>query len=129
MIHRERRSNFPHLLIRLLRTYHVVYAKHNRQQIPHTLPFYPHGRPEASVQRSRNPGSAKVGARVQTREGLGTLEANELAKITCDVEVEERYEDGLPDSEFLGEEGGYSAEDWWAMTVASVFLLVYSDVG
>jgi hypothetical protein len=34
----------------------------------------------------------------------------------------------LPDSEFLGEEGGYAAEDWWAMAVASVFLLVYNDV-
>jgi hypothetical protein len=30
----------------------------------------------------------------------------------------------LPDGEFLGEEGGYAAEDWWAMAVASTGLLV-----
>jgi hypothetical protein len=34
----------------------------------------------------------------------------------------------LPDGEFLGEEGGYAAEDWWTMAVASTVMLVYVGV-
>ena len=120
----KRRSNLADFLVGLLGTYQVVYAEDDRQQIPDALALNPHSRPEACVQRSRDPCSAEVGARVEAREGLWALEAYELAEVAGNVEVEESYEDGLPDGEFLGEEGGYAAEDWWAMAVASTGLLV-----
>lgn len=124
MIDGKRRSNLADFLVGLLGTYQVVYAEDDRQQIPDALALNPHSRPEACVQRSRDPCSAEVGARVEAREGLWALEAYELAEVAGNVEVEESYEDGLPDGEFLGEEGGYAAEDWWAMAVASTGLLV-----
>lgn len=120
MVYGHRTSHLPHLLICLLRAYHIVYAAHQGHEISQSLPLYPHSGPEARVERRRNPCCAEVGARVEVRKGLRALEAYELAEVAGEVEVEERDEEGLPCGELVREDGGDAANEGWAVAVASV---------
>jgi hypothetical protein len=62
-------------------------------------------------------------------EWLGAFEADELAEVAGDVEVEQRDEDGLPDGELGGEERGDAAEERRAVAVASVGVLAFAAEG
>lgn len=104
MINRQRRPDLPNLLVRLLRAQEIIYAEHHGQEVAQAFALDLHGGPEARVEGGGDPCCAKVGARVQVGERLGAFEANELAEVAGDVEVEQRDEDGLPDGELRGEE-------------------------
>lgn len=53
------------------------------------------------------------------RKRFGAFEADELAEVAGDVEVEQRDEDCLPDGELGREQRGYAPEQRWAVAVAS----------
>ena len=125
MIHSERSPNLPNFFVRLLCTYQVIYAEHNRQQIPNALSLDLHSRPEARVQRSCNPCGTEVGARVEICERFGAFETDELAKVASNVQVEESDEDRLPDCEFSREKCRDATKDRRAMTVAPAKTLVF----
>lgn len=120
VVHCQRRADLPDFFVRLLSAYQVVDAEDDGQQVSRALSLDLHGRPEARVQGRRDPCRAKVGARVEVCKRFGALEADKLAEVACDVEVEERDEDGLPDGELLGEEAGDAAEDWRPVAVTSM---------
>ena len=119
MVHRQRGPDLPDLLVRLLRADQVVHAEHYRQNVAQALALDLHGGPEARVEGGGDPCGAEVGARIQLRKRFGAFEADELAEVAGDVEVEQRDEDCLPDGELGREQRGYAPEQRWAVAVAS----------
>jgi hypothetical protein len=119
MIDCERSSDFPDLLVCLLSANHVVYAEHYAQKVPRALPLDSHGRPEASVQRCCDPCGAKVRTRVEVCEWFGAFEAEELAEVASNVQIDQRDEDRLPYGKLPGQKRRDAAEDRWSMAITS----------
>ena len=119
MIHRQHSSDLPDFLIGLLGCDEIVEGKQYASEIPQPSPPYPHSGPEPSIQSCCDPCCSEIRSSVEVREGLGAFEANKLAQVPRNIEVEEGYDDGLPRRDEGGELSRDSAYVGRAMLVPS----------
>jgi len=101
MLHSQGGSDFANLLVGLLSTNHIVNTEDDGQEVTERFAANAHGAPEAGIEGGGDPCCTEVGVRVEVRERLRALEADQFAKVACDVEVEQSDEDGLPDCQLL----------------------------
>jgi hypothetical protein len=131
MIDGQHPSNLSNFLIRLLSSYEIIRSKHHTGEIPQPLPPYTHSRPEPGIQSRCDPRRSKIRSCVEICEGFRAFETQKLPQISCDVEVEEGYNEGLPGCDEFGETSRKLSDVGRAMLIPSIKRLekCWSDLG
>ena len=111
MINRQHRPDLSDLFIRLLGCDEIVKGKDDACKIPHPFLADAHCTPESCIHCCRDPCCSEVGSCVEVREWFGTLKVEEFTEISCNVEVEEGHDEGLPWREDGGDVAGQFSQN------------------